>query len=100
MGRPGFWDDPEGAAKVNAEYARVNRRLTTYTGLDADVADLEGLLELAEEDPDLQAEVEETLRSVESRLEELELERLFSGRYDAGDARRQGSWVKGSPRGA
>jgi peptide chain release factor 2 len=86
MGRPGFWDDPEGAAKVNAEYARVNRRLTTYTGLDADVADLDGLVEIAEEDPDLQAEVEETLRSVESRLEELELERLFSGRYDAGDA--------------
>jgi peptide chain release factor 2 len=86
MGRPGFWDDPESAAKVNAEYARVNRRLTTYTGLDADVADLDGLVEIAEEDPDLQAEVEETLRSVESRLEELELERLFSGRYDAGDA--------------
>src|SRR3954452_7372674 len=86
MGRPGFWDDPDAAAKTNAEYSRVNRRLTTYTGLEADAQDLDGLTELAEEDPDLQAEVEETLLSVESRLEELELERLFSGRYDAGDA--------------
>jgi peptide chain release factor 2 len=86
MGEPGFWDDPDSAAKTNAEYARVNRRLTTFGGLEADVGDLEGLLELAEEDPDLQAEVDETLASVESRLEELELERLFSGRYDGGDA--------------
>jgi peptide chain release factor 2 len=86
MGEPGFWDDPDSAGKVNAEYARVNRRVATFDSLDADVADLDGLVELADEDPDLAAEVEEALASVESRLEELELERLFSGRYDAGDA--------------
>jgi peptide chain release factor 2 len=86
MGEPGFWDDPEAAAKVNAEYARTTRRLTTFTALQADVDDLDGLVEMAEEDPELEAEVEDALRSVESRLEELELERLFSGRYDAGDA--------------
>jgi peptide chain release factor 2 len=86
MGAPGFWDDPDAAAKVNAEYARASRRLTTFQSLEADIEDLDGLIELAEEDPDLAAEVEETLRSVERRLEELEMERLFSGRYDAGDA--------------
>ena len=86
MSEPGFWDDPDTAAKVNAEYARTNRRLTTYASLQADVDDLDGLVELADEDPDLRAEVEDTLLSVEARLEELELERLFSGRYDAGDA--------------
>jgi peptide chain release factor 2 len=86
MGAPGFWDDPEAAAKVNARYARTSRRLTTFEGLERDVDDLDGLVELAEEDPDLASEVEDALRSVESRLEELELERLFSGRYDAGDA--------------
>jgi len=86
MGEPGFWDDPDAAAKTNAEYARVNRRLTTFESLERDVEDLDGLVELADEDPELAAELEETLASVESRLEELELERLFSGRYDAGDA--------------
>src|SRR5690348_5486648 len=86
MGEPGFWDDPDAAAKVNAEYARVNRRLTTFTGLESDVDDLEGLAELAAEDEGIAAEFDETLVSVEARLEELELERLFSGRYDAGDA--------------
>jgi len=86
MGEPGFWDDPDAAAKVNAEHARVTRRLGTFESLDRDAEDLEGIVELAEEDPELAAEVEETLASVEARLEELELERLFSGRYDAGDA--------------
>jgi peptide chain release factor 2 len=86
MGEPGFWDDPEAAAKVNAEHARVSRRLTTFEGLERDTGDLEGILELAEEDPDLAAELDDMLASVESRLEDLELERLFSGRYDSGDA--------------
>src|SRR5262249_49245718 len=45
-----------------------------------------GLVELAEEDPDMAAEVDEQFASVEQRLEELEEERLFSGPYDAGDA--------------
>jgi peptide chain release factor 2 len=86
MGEAGFWDDPDAAAKVNAEYSRVNRRLTAFDSLRSDSEDLEGLVELAEEDPELEEEVEETLRSVEERLERLELERLFSGRYDGGDA--------------
>jgi peptide chain release factor 2 len=86
MGESGFWDDPEAAAKVNADYARVQRRLETFDTLEADVADLDGLVELTEEDPDLEAELEETLRSVEQRLETLEEERLFTGPYDAGDA--------------
>jgi peptide chain release factor 2 len=86
MGEPGFWDDPEAAAKVNAEYARVGRRLEGYEQLVADTADLDGLVELAEEDPELAAEMEETLASVEARLAALEEERLFTGPYDAGDA--------------
>jgi peptide chain release factor 2 len=86
MSQAGFWDEPETAAKANTEHARVTRRLNTYESLQRDVDDLDGLLELAEEDEDLAAEVVDTFASVEQRLEELELERLFSGRYDSGDA--------------
>ena len=86
MGEAGFWDDPEAAAKVNAEYARVQRKLETYEQLEADTRDLDGLVELAEEDPELADELDETLASVEQRLAVLEEERLFTGPYDAGDA--------------
>ncbi len=86
MGEPGFWDDPDAAGKVGAEHARASKRLETYEGLLRDVEGLDGIAELVEEDEDLAAEFEDTLQSVESRLETLEEERLFTGRYDAGDA--------------
>ena len=86
MGEAGFWDDPDAAAKTNAEYARVQRKLDTFAALESDTADLDGLVELAEEDPDLAGELEDTLQSIEERLATLEEERLFTGPYDAGDA--------------
>jgi peptide chain release factor 2 len=86
MGAPGFWDDPESAAKVGAEHTRLQRRLDAFTKLQADGEDLEGLAELADEDPDIAAELEEAIASVEARLSELEEQRLFTGDYDAGDA--------------
>jgi len=86
MGEPGFWDDQATAAKVSAEHARTTRKVEQFAALQSDVDDLEGLVELAEEDPDMAAEVEEQFASVEQRLAALEEERLFSGPYDAGDA--------------
>jgi peptide chain release factor 2 len=86
MQAPGFWEDSEQAAKVSAEHSRASRRLQTFESLRSDVEDLDGLVEMAAEDASLEAEVEEHLASVEERLGELEEQRLFSGRYDAGDA--------------
>ncbi len=86
MGAPGFWDDQELAARTSADHARTSRKLEGFRALERDVDDAEGLVELAEEDPELAGEVEEQLASIEQRLEALEEERLFSGRYDAGDA--------------
>jgi peptide chain release factor 2 len=86
MGEPGFWDDQSTAAKVSAEHARTTKKVEEFAALQSDVDDLDGLVELAEEDPDMAAEVEEQFASVEQRLAALEEERLFSGPYDAGDA--------------
>ena len=86
MGAPGFWDDQERAPQVSAEHARTSRRLSTYRELESDVADLEPLAELAEEDPDIATELEEQIAGVQQRLDQLEEQRLFSGRYDTGDA--------------
>jgi peptide chain release factor 2 len=86
MGEPGFWDDQERAAQVGAEHARASKRLQLYRDLDRDVEDLEPLAELAEEDPDIARELDDQIRAVQERLDELEEQRLFSGRYDSGDA--------------
>jgi len=86
MGAEGFWDDSERAASVSAEHARASRRLEAFSALQGDVEDLDGLAEMAEEDESLQEELDEQIASVESRLQTLEEQRLFSGRYDSGDA--------------
>jgi peptide chain release factor 2 len=86
MGEPGFWDDQERAAGVSAEHARASRKLSEFRELERDVVDLEPLAELAEEDPEIASELDEQIASVQVRLDQLEEERLFSGRYDGGDA--------------
>ncbi len=86
MAEPGFWENQERAAQVSAEHARSSRKLETFRSLERDVDDLDALAEMAEEDPSLEGEVLEQVGSVEQRLQALEEERLFSGRYDAGDA--------------
>ena len=86
MGETGFWDDQERAAAITAEHARASRRLSAYRELERDVEDLEPLAELAEEDPEIASELEQQIHSVQERLEAQEEQRLFSGRYDSGDA--------------
>src|SRR2546421_8751327 len=86
MGEPGFWEDQERAAQISAEHARASRKLAMFRELERDVDDLEPLAELAEEDPELARELQEQIASVQARLDELEEQRLFAGRYDSGDA--------------
>jgi peptide chain release factor 2 len=86
MGKPGFWDDQDAAARTSAAHARAQRRLGMFRGLESDVAELGDLAELAEEDAEIENELEGQLATIESRLAELEEARLFSGEYDAGDA--------------
>jgi peptide chain release factor 2 len=86
MGAAGFWDDSERAAAASGEHSRASRRLEAFNALMVDVEDLDGLAEMAAEDDSLQAELDEQIASVETRLAVLEEQRLFSGRYDSGDA--------------
>jgi peptide chain release factor 2 len=86
MGTSGFWDDPDNAAKVSAEHTRTQRRLDTFTKLQSDADDLAELAQMAEEAPELATDFEDALVSVETRLNALEEQRLFTGDYDSGDA--------------
>src|SRR3712207_5260041 len=86
MQAPGFWDDQESATRVSSQHAAASRRLEMFRTLESDIEDLEALEEMAAEDESIAGEVEEARDSIEARLEELEEQRLFSGRYDSGDA--------------
>ncbi len=86
MQEPGFWDDQKRAASVSAEHSRATRKLGAFRVLESEIADLDGLAELASDDPSLDAELSSQLDDLERRLDQLEEERLFQGSYDAGGA--------------
>jgi len=86
MQAPGFWDDSEHAARATAEHSSLSRRVETFDSLAAEIEDLEALEQMATEDESIAAELEETRDALVARLSELEEARLFSGRYDSGDA--------------
>jgi len=86
MGEGGFWDDQDNAARISAEHARAQKRLTAFRALEAEVDELAELEGMAAEDDSIAGEVEEQSASIDRRLAELEEARLFSGRYDGGDA--------------
>jgi peptide chain release factor 2 len=86
MGQEGFWDDQAKAAETSSQHSRAQKRLEGFRALTRDVDDIGELAELAAEDEEMANELTGQLASVERRLAELEEERLFSGRFDAGDA--------------
>ena len=86
MQEPGFWDDQRRAASISAEHSRLTRKLESFRRLESELDDLGALVTLSEEDDSLSDELDEQLAAVTEELERLEEERLFQGRYDAGDA--------------
>jgi peptide chain release factor 2 len=87
MQAPGFWDDPQAASKVSSEHASVRDRLEGHRVIEGELADLEGLIEVAaDEGDDFLAEISADLDALEGKLEVLEESRLFSGEHDAGGA--------------
>jgi peptide chain release factor 2 len=83
MGRPGFWDDQQRAAKISTEHSRLTKRLDRYARLRREYDDARELLEM---DGELGAEIGESLAPLRRELERLQEEALFNGEYDAGDA--------------
>jgi peptide chain release factor 2 len=83
MGEPGFWNDQQAAAQISSEHARVQKRLERYERLRREYDDARELLAM---DGDMAEEIETSLRPLESELERLQEDALFSGEYDAGDA--------------
>ena len=83
MGEPGFWNDQQSAAQISSEHARVQKRLERYERLRREYDDARELLAM---DGDMAGEIETSLKPLESELERLQEDALFSGDYDAGDA--------------
>ena len=83
LGAPGFWDDPQHAAQVSSEHARLTKRLERYRRLTQEYQDAQELLAM---DGDMAADIEASIAPLRMELDRLQEDALFSGEYDAGDA--------------
>ena len=88
MGEPTFWDDAEKAQKINQELNDVKISVDKYKNLVSKFEDAQTLWEMAVEDGDesLEEEIREVADKVADGLENLQLEVLLSGPYDANNA--------------
>lgn len=88
MEAPGYWDHPERSQQGMITLKSLKDEVETYEGLKTSYEDIETLLEMGyeEEDesliPEVQAEMEEFIRSFEN----LRIKTLLSGEYDKDNA--------------
>jgi peptide chain release factor 2 len=88
MVQPDFWDDNEQAAKVIERLKSIKGKVDKYNELRSQFDDLKVLLELVaeEEDSSLAAEVKQAFEEFTRSLEELKIQTLLRGKYDANNA--------------
>ena len=84
----GFWTDLGKAKTVNREAAAIDAKLEKYDKLVARTDDLEVLIELCLESgtDSEQEEIAKELAEIDTLSEELRLQTLLNGKYDANDA--------------
>ncbi len=87
MGAEGFWDNQSRARKVVGEVKTLKAQVVPLSEAIASLNDAKVGYDMAKEagDADLLAEVDESLYQLGLKMERIELQSLFTGRYDAGN---------------
>ena len=86
--KDGFWNDQENSSKVFAKIKSLQRKLNSYEKIESEISNLFDMNELLNLEVDLGL-VKELLKNTENlnlKLEDLEIQTLFSGKYDANNA--------------
>ena len=86
MSEPDFWNDPAKAQKIAQKLSPIKKTLEEMKALDTTWQDASAALELSEEDPDYLEECGSMLAELTAKLEQMELQVLFSDVYDSGNA--------------
>lgn len=85
---PDFWQDTQKSSSVYSRIKNIEKKINTFTKIDTEIKDLKELnnLLLEEKDEILEEELENSTKSLEEEIEKLQVEMLFSGKYDSYNA--------------
>lgn len=84
MQQPGFWDNPEVAAKVSKDHEVLAREVAEWESLQEDANMLDQLAKELEVSPDeeMHSDLEKQVQKLQARYAEKEFFTLFDGKYD------------------
>lgn len=83
---PGFWDNPDKAAKISKKLADLEEEVGDFLSLRQKVQDILELGEMGSTDSDLTKDMEQSLRSCQKLFEKMEFLALMDGKYDVSNA--------------
>ena len=86
--KDGFWNDIDNSSKILAKIKRLEKKKAEYTNVKANVNNAIEINEmlLLETDEELAQELNSTTKKLEKQIENMELELMFSGKYDKNNA--------------
>lgn len=87
-GKDGFWDDLKNSTTVLSELKQCQNKVGKFNKLKEEIQNLLDLNELLsiEEDIDLVKELLKNTTKIENEIDLLEIETLFSGKFDKNNA--------------
>ena len=80
--KPGFWDDQKEAQKVTKRMADIQKDVETFTSIQKQLQEADGLMAIAQDDANLQKEVDKEIKSLENQIESLEVKMFLSDPHD------------------
>ncbi|MBF9308112.1 peptide chain release factor 2 [Bifidobacteriaceae bacterium NR044] len=85
---PGLWDDSEHAQQVTSKLSAAQSQLKRLQAVDQRIEDTKTLIELGQEegDADSMSEAQDELGSIAHELDDMEVQTLLDGEYDARSA--------------
>ena len=85
---PNFWNNADESSKVSSKITELKKRIAKYKRTETNVLTIKEMLELiqSENDEDLLKEIQNNIKHTNKELEELEIQTLFSNKYDKNNA--------------
>ncbi len=83
-----MWNEPQAAQKLMRERQKLDASMSAVRGLEAELSDARGLIEMAEEEGDaaMVADGEASIAAIARRAEQQRLQSMLSGEADGNDA--------------
>ena len=88
INEPDFWSNQESANKITTEMKRIQKKLDHFFEIEKELKNIEELNDMLIEEYDNESAIEvlKETRKIEKKIKKMEMEVLFSGKYDQNNA--------------